>query len=197
MPAASGSRSAPGARASASADFDRALSQERSLLITWLNRGTLHLVRREDYPLAAAAHHAAAVHSRTRGGWSRRASRQRRPSAAVAAIERALAEEGPLTRAQLGERIAAAGVRTEGQALMHLLMLATLRGVVVRGPMSAASTPTCSCATGWDHSRRRSDRDRALAELARRYLRGPRVRPSDRDLAQVGRASRCATRARA
>lgn len=32
------------------ADVDRALSEERSLLITWLNRGTLHLVRREDYP---------------------------------------------------------------------------------------------------------------------------------------------------
>ena len=33
------------------ADVDRALSEERSLLITWLNRGTLHLVRSEDYPL--------------------------------------------------------------------------------------------------------------------------------------------------
>lgn len=32
-----------------SADVDRALSDERSLLITWLNRGTLHLVRSEDY----------------------------------------------------------------------------------------------------------------------------------------------------
>jgi len=32
------------------ADIDRALTEERSLLITWLNRGTLHLVRREDYP---------------------------------------------------------------------------------------------------------------------------------------------------
>lgn len=32
------------------ADVDRALTEERSLLITWLNRGTLHLVRSEDYP---------------------------------------------------------------------------------------------------------------------------------------------------
>jgi hypothetical protein len=32
------------------ADVDRALSEERSLLITWLNRGTLHLVASEDYP---------------------------------------------------------------------------------------------------------------------------------------------------
>ena len=32
------------------ADVDRSLTEERSLLITWLNRGTLHLVRSEDYP---------------------------------------------------------------------------------------------------------------------------------------------------
>ncbi len=31
------------------ADVDRALTQDRSLLITWLNRGTLHLVASEDY----------------------------------------------------------------------------------------------------------------------------------------------------
>jgi len=32
------------------ADVDRVLTEERSMLITWLNRGTLHLVRSEDYP---------------------------------------------------------------------------------------------------------------------------------------------------
>ena len=31
-------------------DVDSALTEERSLLVTWLNRGTLHLVRSEDYP---------------------------------------------------------------------------------------------------------------------------------------------------
>ena len=31
------------------ADVDRALSEDRSLLITWLNRGTLHLIASEDY----------------------------------------------------------------------------------------------------------------------------------------------------
>jgi hypothetical protein len=56
---------------------------------------------------------------------------------AVAAIDRALGEEGPLTRAQLGERIARIGVRTEGQALIHLLFAAGLRGLVVRGPVRA------------------------------------------------------------
>ncbi len=31
------------------ADVDTALTQDRSVLVTWLNRGTLHLVRAEDY----------------------------------------------------------------------------------------------------------------------------------------------------
>ena len=37
----------------------------------------------------------------------------------VAAIERALAEEGPLSADELRERVAAVGVRTERQALVH------------------------------------------------------------------------------
>jgi hypothetical protein len=41
-------------RATTAADVDRALSDERSLVVTWLNRGTLHLVAREDYPLLQA-----------------------------------------------------------------------------------------------------------------------------------------------
>src|SRR5919108_736663 len=36
------------------ADVDRALTEERSLVVTWLNRGTLHLVRSEDYPIIEA-----------------------------------------------------------------------------------------------------------------------------------------------
>ena len=35
-------------------DVDRALSEERSLVITWVNRGTLHLVASEDEPLLHA-----------------------------------------------------------------------------------------------------------------------------------------------
>ena len=46
-----GARLAIRARSSglSAADVDRALTEERTLLITWLNRGTLHLVASEDY----------------------------------------------------------------------------------------------------------------------------------------------------
>jgi hypothetical protein len=116
------------------ADVDRALTEDRSLLITWLNRGTLHLVASEDYPWL----HALMAPPLFTASARRLAQEGVTPSAAergVAAIERALTDEGPLARTQLRERIDKAGVRTAGQALVHVLLLASLRGVAVRGPM--------------------------------------------------------------
>ena len=126
------------------ADVDRALD-DQSLVISWLNRGTLHLVRSEDYwwlhALTTPPLHAANARRLAQEGVT--------PSAAergVGVVERSLAAEGPLTRRQLRDRVAAAGVPTERQALVHILMLASLRGIAVRGP--AATRRTCSCATG-------------------------------------------------
>jgi hypothetical protein len=45
----------------------------------------------------------------------------------VAAVRTALAAGGPLTRSQLRERIAAAGVRAEGQAMVRIVALASVR----------------------------------------------------------------------
>ena len=45
--------------------------------------------------------------------------------------------DGPMTRHQLRARLDAEGVPTAGQALVHLLAAASLRGHVVRGPMVA------------------------------------------------------------
>ena len=115
-------------------DVDACLTADRSLLITWLGRGTLHLVSSEDYPWL----HALTTPPVFTGNARRLAQEGVAAGAAeraVGVIERSLAEEGPLTRDQLRERIARAGVRTEGQALVHLLVLASLRGLMVRGPM--------------------------------------------------------------
>lgn len=161
---------------------DRALTDARSLLITWLNRGTLHLVRTEDYwwlqqlttpPLLT-------------GNARRLAQEGVSPDAAdrgVAAVERALAEDGPRTRAQLRERVAAAGVPVEGQALVHVLVLASLRGLVVRGPMLDGEQAFVLVRDWLGPPPRPLERDVALAELARRYLAGHGP-ASDRDLAK-------------
>jgi hypothetical protein len=163
------------------ADVDRALTEERTLLITWLNRGTLHLVRSEDYPWL----HAVTTPPLFSGSSRRLAQEGVEPAAAdrgVAVIERALGEEGALTRDRLRERIAAAGVRTEGQALVHILMLASLRGLIVRGPMLDGKHAYV-LARDWLGAPGPVDRDAALAELARRFLAGHGP-ADDRDLAR-------------
>jgi hypothetical protein len=178
-----GARLAVRARTSgvAAADVDRALSEERSLLITWLNRGTLHLVRSEDYPWLQQLTTPPLLTS------SARRLRQEGVSEAAAergvqTIAKALTEEGPLTRAQLRELLDRAGVRTEGQALVHLLFLAALRGVAVRGPM-AGREHAFVLVRDWLGEQEPVDREAALAELARRYLVG-HAPADDRDLAR-------------
>src|ERR1700691_2042373 len=167
-------------RGLAASDVDRALN-DRTLLITWLNRGTLHLVRSEDYPWLQALTAPRLMTSSAR----RLAQEGVTPTAserAVKTIERALADEGPLTRGQLRERIAAAGVRMEGQALLHLLFAASLRGIAVRGPM-VGREHAYVLVRDWLGAQGSIDRDRALAELARRYLAG-HAPAGDRDLAK-------------
>ena len=163
------------------ADVDRTLTEERSLLITWLNRGTLHLVQSEDYPWLRAVTTPPLVTANAR----RLAQLGVAPDAAergVAVIERSLAEEGPLTRDELRERIAAAGGPTEGQALVHLLMRAALRGLVVRGPIIRGGH-AYALVRDWLGEPEPVDRDSALAELARRYLEG-HAPADERDLAK-------------
>jgi Winged helix DNA-binding domain len=166
---------------SSAAAVDRALSEDRSLLVTWLNRGTLHLVRREDYPwLQALTTPPLLTSSATRlrqNGVGEAAAEK-----GVETITRALAEEGPRTRAQLRERLDAAGVPTAGQALVHLLFLAALRGVAVRGPM-VGNEQAFVLTADWLGPQPRVDRAQALAELARRYLAGHGP-ADDRDLAR-------------
>jgi hypothetical protein len=165
----------------AAADVDRALTEERSLLITWLNRGTLHLVRSEDYPWLQVLTTPPLTTSNARRlrqeGVSPEVGER-----AVKTIERALADEGPLTRPQLRERLDRAGVPTQGQALIHLLFLAALRGIAVRGPM-AGKEHAYVLTRDWLGEQPPVDREQALAELARRYLVG-HAPADDRDLAR-------------
>jgi hypothetical protein len=169
------------------ADVDAALD-DGSLLVSWLNRGTLHLVRAEDYWLLQPLTTPQLV-----TGNARRLAQEGVPPAAaergVRAVVAALDADGPLTRAVLRERVAAADVRVEGQALVHVLFLAALRGLVVRGPTAGGSTAPAPeqafvLVRDWLGPPPPSlDRDTALAELARRYLAGHGP-ASDRDLAK-------------
>jgi len=161
-------------------DIDAALT-ERSLVVTWLNRGTLHLVRREDYWWLQAL-----TTPQLLTGNARRLMQEGVPPDAaergVRAVEQSLAADGPLTRAQLREQIRAAGVRVDGQALVHVLFRASLQGLTVRGPIVGAEHAFV-LVRDWLGSSAPIDREQALTELARRYLAGHGP-ASDRDLAR-------------
>ena len=162
------------------ADVDRALTEDRSLLITWLNRGTLHLVRREDYPLLQLL----TTPPQATGNRRRLTQEGVSPDAAergVQCIVQALADAGPLPREALRDRLDAAGIPTAGQALVHLLMLASLRGLIVRGPL-VEGRHAFVLVDDWLGPQAPPDRDAALAELARRYLAGHGP-STERDLA--------------
>jgi len=167
------------------ADVDQALA-DRTLIVTWVNRGTLHLIRAQDYSLLQAL-----TTPQLATGNARRLLQEGVPpdhaDRAVEAVEGALADEGQLTRGQLKEVVDGIGVRTEGQALIHILLLATLRGLIVRGPM-VGKEQAFVLVRDWlgpevPGSVAAIDRGEALGELARRYLvgHGP---ATDRDLAK-------------
>lgn len=167
-------------RGLAVSDVDRALA-EASLVISWLNRGTLHLVRAEDYPWL----HMLTTPQLATGNTRRLMQEGVTPERAergVVVIERALTNEGPLTRGQLKERLDVADVRTQGQALVHLLFAATLRGITVRGPMVGADQAFV-LVRDWLPPPAPIERGSALPELARRFLRGHGP-ADDRDLAR-------------
>jgi hypothetical protein len=163
------------------ADVDRALTEERSLLITWLNRGTLHLVRSEDYPwlhLLTAPTHFASCRRRLQQEGIPEGDGER----ALKVIARTLGDEGPLSGKDLRARLESADVHTEGQAFIHLMFLAAARGILVRGPM-AGRQHAYVLVRDWLGEQKPVDREQAVVELARRYLvgHGP---ADDRDLAR-------------
>jgi Winged helix DNA-binding domain len=160
---------------------ERACSEDRSLVVTWLVRGTLHLVRSEDH---AWLHSLTAPTTRAMN--ARRLAEEGVDADAAdrgtRVIVDALTRHGPLTREQLRDHVDRAGVRTEGQALVHLLLRASLDGQVVRGPF-VDGTQAYVLTRDWIGPAAAPPRERALAELARRYLAGHGP-ADDRDLAK-------------
>jgi len=142
-----------------------------ALVVGWLNRGTLHLVGRDDYWWL----HALTAPRQEVG--NRRRLRDEGVDEAQAArgvrvVAEALAEAGPVTRAELRDRLEGARVPTAGQAFIHVLAAASIAGSLVRGPM--ADGEQCFVdPVAWIGPRPDDlDRDELLARLARRYLAG-------------------------
>ena len=142
---------------------------EPDVVRTWGWRGTLHLLAREDVPWVlslVAERQNRAVASRWRalelddGVYAR----------ARAAIAERLAD-GPATRAELREALAAAGVDASGQRLPHLVRRAAFEGLL-HHPLNGTFAALESLGDP-------PSRDEAVAELVRRHSEG--YGPATRD----------------
>jgi hypothetical protein len=147
------------------ADVDAAIDGAE-VVVSWLCRGTLHMVHRDDY---AWIHALTAPPVVTMNQRRLEQEGVRDPERAVAIVLKALAADGPQVRGALAERVGAAGIATKGQAMIHILLKATLSGDVVRGPLRGREQ-TFALSRDWIGPLPRVDRDKAVAELGRRYL---------------------------
>lgn len=163
------------------ADVDAALNN-RQLVITWLNRGTLHLIRSSDYWWL----HALTTPQLKSANARRLGQEGVSPAQAdrgVDTVVEQVATQGPRTRVELRTALEDAAVPTAGQALVHLLFAASLAGHVVRGPMRDGEHCYVSVEDWLGPAPEGSDRRTGLVLLARRYLAGHG--PADaRDLAK-------------
>ena len=162
-------------------DVDAALN-DRSMVIAWLNRGTLHLVAADDYwwlfPLTTPQ---LVVGNRRR--LQQEGVSPVQADRGVDVVTEAVLGDGPQTRAELRSRLDAAGVPTAKQALIHVLMAASLRSQLVRGPMLGNEHAFVAASEWLGDPPAPLSRPDALALLARRYLAGHG--PADaRDLAK-------------
>jgi hypothetical protein len=162
------------------ADVDRARTGERSLLRTWLMRKTIHVIATED------AGWMLPLFEPPIERWSRRRLEQlgmphETQESALRTIARAL-DDGPLTRPEAVARVTDAGIALDAQTRLHVVGLAVSSGLALLGPDRGAQSMLVG-RQDWIGKAPPFDRDRALAELARRYIRafGP---ATDRDFAR-------------
>jgi Winged helix DNA-binding domain len=148
---------------------DRARTEERSLLRTWAMRSTMHLLASDDAPwLLPLFEPAMAAGSRRRlAALGLGASEQ---EGALEGLRRALESNGYLGRSELVEKLRPLGIEIDASRRVHLFRIAVAEGIACLGPDRGTET-LLALASDWLGERPTHDRDAALAELARRYVR--------------------------
>jgi hypothetical protein len=152
-------------------DVKRALTDERSIVRTWLMRGTLHVVAAEDLRWLVAllgpvfARGAATRHAQLGLDDDLKIK-------AVAALRQILSDCGALTRYELVDRLRGRGITLDPktQGPIHLIALAAMLGVLCLGPERDDGESTYVLLDDWVPAAASPTRDVALAEFARRYF---------------------------
>jgi hypothetical protein len=151
------------------ADVDRARTEERSIVRAWAMRSTMHLLATEDAAWILPLFDAGLVaDSRRRLGQLGLDAAQQ--DKALEAVRKALESDGFLGRSELVARLGRIGIEIDAPRRVHLFRLATGEGVAILGPDSGSET-LLALARDWVGERPPHDRDAAVGELTRRYLR--------------------------
>jgi hypothetical protein len=163
------------------AGIERARTEERSLVRGWLMRGTVHLVAADDYrwmlPLFAEG-----IVRQSRRRLARLGFDGPAQDRALAIVGRALAAEGRLSRNAIAERLEDGGLSLTPETRVHLMRVVVSEGIACIGP-DEAGQGTLALSEDWLGGGGVDERDRALAELTRRYF-GAFAPASDRDFAK-------------
>lgn len=153
------------------ADVEHARVEERTVVRTWGLRGTLHLLATEDLgwllPLLGPVFVAAGRRRREDLGLHDEIYARSLP-----VLRDLLANRGPSTRTEIVEKLAAHGIRLEGQARPHFLGRAALEGLICLGAERGAE-PTYVLLSQWIDRKQMGGNlpeTDAYVELTRRYL---------------------------
>jgi Winged helix DNA-binding domain len=152
-------------------DVEQAREHDHTIIRTWGPRGTLHLLASDDIswllPLLGPVFVAGDRRRREELGLSEEICVN-----GMRIMRSVLTDEGPLTRAELVERLSTKGIHLEGQARPHLLARAALEGLICFGP-DHGNEPTYVLLQDWidqNQTGHSLSEHEAYAELTRRYL---------------------------
>ena len=152
--------------------IDTMIGTSRSIVRTWAMRGTLHTLAAGDVrwlvmllgPRFTAKYRSARLALGLTDHLLERA---------VDALPEVLRSSAPITRAALVQRLGEAGINIgpQGQAPAHLVVAASLRGILCCGPDAPNGKSTYVLLDEWIPRQKSRPKD-PLGELAKRYLAG-------------------------
>jgi hypothetical protein len=145
-----------------------ARTEERSIVRTWAMRMTVHMLPADDVGWMLP------LFEPIQERWMRRRLVQlglpeQKHEKALRAVEKALAN-GPVPRGEAADAAEATGIKLTQGTRLHLIGTAIVSGMAIQGPDFGAR-PSLVLRREWLGEQPPFDRDAALSELARRYLR--------------------------
>lgn len=152
--------------------IDTMIGTSRSIVRTWAMRGTLHMLAAGDvhWLVALLGPRFTAKYRGARLALGLTDSLLER---AIDALPVVLRSSTPITRAGLVQRLGEAGIKisAKGQVPAHLVVAASLRGILCCGPDAANGKSTHVLLDEWIPRQSGTPKD-PLGELANRYLEG-------------------------